>query len=275
MVSNLNASYREPWNKDKIVGQKAPFRIKDIWALRVRLQTESRVRELALFNLGIDSKLRGCDLVGLKVWDICHGDQVAPRAVAMQHKTQRPVQFEFTPVTREAVQKWIKESGLKAEDFLFPSRVHASPHLGTRQYARILEGWVEELGLVLFDEPNEYRNPAHLTNVPDQRSRPSRGPLWRKLHWDRPIALSPGSQRSNAVSAFLDSTVAVHSLSLRGSFPPHAGVADPACAKRPHHHVVEDAVARAARSLTLTEHLLVFRDPANSRRLAGAAAPSS
>ncbi|MDM0071241.1 tyrosine-type recombinase/integrase [Variovorax sp. J31P207] len=152
MASNLNVPHREPWNKGKIVGQKAPFRIKDIWALRVRLQMESRVRELALFNLGIDSKLRGCDLVSLKVRDVCHGDQVATRSVVMQHKTQRPVQFEITPVTREAVQKWIKQSGLRSEDFLFQSRVHASSHLGTRQYARILEGWVEELGL----DPAEY-----------------------------------------------------------------------------------------------------------------------
>ena len=87
MGSNANAIHREPWNKGKIVGQKAPFKLKDIWALRVRLQMESRVRELALFNLGIDSKLRGCDLVSLKVRDICHGDQVATRAVVMQHKT--------------------------------------------------------------------------------------------------------------------------------------------------------------------------------------------
>ena len=147
MASNLKSPAREPWNKGKIVGQKVPFRIKDIWALRARLQMESRVRELALFNLGIDSKLRGCDLVSLKVREVCHGDLVATRAVVMQHKTQRPVQFEITPVTREAVQKWIKQTGLKSEDFLFPSRVHASPHLGTRQYARILEGWVKELGL--------------------------------------------------------------------------------------------------------------------------------
>ena len=105
MESNINAVHREPWNKGKIVGQKAPFKVKDIWTLRVRLQMESRVRELALFNLKIDSKLRGCDLVGLKVRDVCHGDQVASRAVVMQHRTHRPVQFEITQVTREAVQK--------------------------------------------------------------------------------------------------------------------------------------------------------------------------
>ena len=141
------ATPREPWNKGKIVGQKAPFKLKDIWALRVRFQMEARVRELALFNLGIDSKLRGCDLVALKVRDVCHGDQMAARAIVMQHKTQRPVQFEITAATRDALQAWIRQAGLKSENFLFPSRLHQSPHLGTRQYARILGRWVDELGL--------------------------------------------------------------------------------------------------------------------------------
>ncbi len=152
MEGKATAPHREPWNKGKIVGQKAPFKLKDVWALRVRLQMAGRVRELALFDLGIDSKLRGCDLVRLKVRDISHGDQVASRAIVMQQKTQRPVQFEITPPTREAVQKWIKEAKLRPEDFLFPSRIHESPHLGTRQYARILDGWVEELGL----DPADY-----------------------------------------------------------------------------------------------------------------------
>ena len=108
---------------------------------------EGRVRELALFNLGIDSKLRGCDLVGLKVRDVRRGDQAASRAIVVQHKTQRPVQFEITPAARDAVQAWIKRAGLQSEDYLFPSRLHDSPHLGTRQYARILGHWVDELGL--------------------------------------------------------------------------------------------------------------------------------
>lgn len=152
MRLEANAARREPWNKGKIVGQKAPFKPKDIWALRVRFQMESRVRELALFNLGIDSKLRGCDLVSLKVRDVSHGEQVASRAVVMQHKTQRPVQFEITAGTREALCEWIKLAGLKSEDFLFPSRIHKSPHLGTRQYARILDRWAVELGL----DPADY-----------------------------------------------------------------------------------------------------------------------
>ena len=136
-----------PWNKGKVVGQKAPFKLKEVWAIRVRLQMEHRIRELALFDLGIDSKLRGCDLVKLRVRDICHGEQVAARAIVMQQKTQRPVQFEITAPTREAVHAWIKQTGLKSDDYLFPSRIHGSPHIGTRQYARILEHWVEELGL--------------------------------------------------------------------------------------------------------------------------------
>lgn len=142
-----NANHCEPWNKGKLVGQKAPFKLKDIWALRVRLQMEGRVRELALFNLGIDSKLRACDLVALKVRDVCHGDQVATRAIVMQHKTQRPVQFEITQSTREALKAWIEHTGLKQDDYLFPSRLHNSLHLGTRQYARILGHWVDDLGL--------------------------------------------------------------------------------------------------------------------------------
>lgn len=94
MGSVTDAAHRETRNKGKIVGQKAPFKLKDVWALRERLQMEHRVRELALFNLGIDSKLRGCDLAALKVRDVSHGDHLATRAIVMQHKTHRPVQFE-------------------------------------------------------------------------------------------------------------------------------------------------------------------------------------
>lgn len=141
------SQHREPWNKGKLVGQKAPFKQKEIWAIRTRLHMVGRARDLALFDLGIDSKLRGCDLVKLRVRDICHGDQIAQRAIIMQQKTQRPVQFEITPSTREAVGVWIKQAKLRSEDYLFPSRIHNSPHMGTRQYARVLEGWVKAIGL--------------------------------------------------------------------------------------------------------------------------------
>jgi len=145
--SNRTASKREPWNKGKLVGQKAPLRLKDIWAIRIRLQLGERVRELAMFNIAVDSKLRSCDLVKLRVGDITHGEHVAARAIVMQQKTQRPVQFEITEQSREALSRWIQHARLSPQDFLFPSRVRASPHLSTRQYARIVRGWIREIGL--------------------------------------------------------------------------------------------------------------------------------
>ena len=147
MSASTTSAHREPWNKGKLVGQKAPFKLKEIWAIRVRLQLQHRVRDLALFDLGIDSKLRGCDLVRLRVRDVCHGSTVASRAIVMQQKTERPVQFEITAPTRDAIAAWIERAHLRSEDYLFPSRVHTSPHIGTRQYARILDSWVREIGL--------------------------------------------------------------------------------------------------------------------------------
>ncbi len=136
-----------PWNKGKLIGQKPPLKLKEIWAIRIRLQLTKQTRELALFNLAIDSKLRGCDLVALRVLDVAHGSQIAPRAIIMQRKTQRPVQFEITEQTRESVAAWIVQAQLKSDQYLFPSRIHASPHITTRQYARILNKWVKSIGL--------------------------------------------------------------------------------------------------------------------------------
>lgn len=137
----------EPWNKGKLIGQKAPLKLKDIWAIRVRLQLGECRRELALFNLALDSKLRACDVVNLRVRDVCHGSAVASRTIVMQQKTQRPVQFEITEPTRDAVVAWIEFAGLRPEDHLFPSRIHDSRHLSTRQYARIVGSWVRSIGL--------------------------------------------------------------------------------------------------------------------------------
>jgi integrase len=141
-----------PWNKGKLIGQKAPLNLKEIWAIRIRLQLAHRARDLALFNLGIDSKLRGCDLVGLRVCDVAQGGRIASRAIVMQRKTHRPVQFELTDQTREAVQAWITQAKLTGDQFLFPSRLRASSHLSTRQYAKIVDAWVSSIGL----DPNDY-----------------------------------------------------------------------------------------------------------------------
>jgi integrase len=147
MESNIVFQSHEPWNKGKLIGQKAPLKLKEIWAIRVRLELSHRTRDLALFNLAIDSKLRACDLVKLKVRDISHGDRISSRAIVMQQKTERPVQFEITEQTRNSVAAWIQLAKLKSDEFLFPSRIHDSPHLSTRQYARVVNDWVEEIGL--------------------------------------------------------------------------------------------------------------------------------
>lgn len=139
--------HREPWNKGKLIGQKPPLKPKDIWAIRIHLQNERHVRGLAMFNLAIDSKLRGCDLVNLRVRDITHSNQILPRAMVVQRKTQRPVQFELTEPTRSAVAAWTDTAHLKSEQYLFPSRIGNSPHVSTRQYARIVHHWVVAIGL--------------------------------------------------------------------------------------------------------------------------------
>jgi integrase len=136
-----------PWNKGKLVGQKLPLKPQEIWAIRIRLQVNDRHRNLALFNLAIDSKLRACDLLSLRVSDVSNGGRVGSRAMITQQKTDRPVQFEITPRTRESVARWIQYANLGGTTFLFPSRVNRSFHLSTRQYGRIVESWIAGIGL--------------------------------------------------------------------------------------------------------------------------------
>ena len=124
-----------PWNKGKLVGQKLPLKLQEIWAIRIRLQLAHRRRDLALFNLAIDSKLRACDLLSLRVSDVMVGGRIGSRAMIMQRKTQRRVQFEITARTREAVTDWMQTAELSTSSYLFPSRLHRSVHLSTRQYS--------------------------------------------------------------------------------------------------------------------------------------------
>lgn len=137
----------QSWNKGKLVGQKAPLKLKEIWAIRIRLELSKCNRDLALFNLALDSKLRGCDLVKLKVRDISHSDRISARAIVMQQKTSRPVQFEITEQTRNSIAQLIDYEHLSPDSYLFSSRIHDSLHLSTRQYARIVHKWVEQIGL--------------------------------------------------------------------------------------------------------------------------------
>lgn len=141
-----------PWNKGKLSGQKRPLRLQEIWAIRIRLELKGHTRDLALFNLALDSKLRACDLMALQVSDVAQAGRVQSRALIVQQKTGRPVQFEITTPTRDSVQRWIEKSRLRHSDYLFPSRVNRSTHLSRRQYARIVDRWVSEIGL----DPAQY-----------------------------------------------------------------------------------------------------------------------
>jgi len=125
----------EAWNKGTLVGQKAPFKLQKIWRTRTRLPMQSQSRELTLFALGVVSKLRSCDLVKLRVRDVCYGDRVVARAMKRQQKTLRPVQFEITRSTREALKSWIEFTALKPDSKLFSNCIRGSPHFGVWQYA--------------------------------------------------------------------------------------------------------------------------------------------
>ena len=148
MFRSRNPHSRRPvWNKGKLVGQKLPLSMQEIWSIRMRLQTIGNLRDLALFNVAIDSKLRACDLLELRVSDVASNGEVQSRAIIRQRKTKRPVRFEITARTRKSIEDWIAASGLSEGAYLFPSRVQRSPHLSTRQYARIVESWVTSIGL--------------------------------------------------------------------------------------------------------------------------------
>jgi integrase len=138
---------RPPWNKGRLIGQKRPLLPRQVWAIRARLELADNLRDLALFNLAIDSKLRGCDLVRLKVVDLVAGGNVRDRVSVIQSKTGRPVQFEVSENTRRSVLAWVTSAPMLGQVYLFPSRFHSSPHISTRQYARLVHDWVSAIGL--------------------------------------------------------------------------------------------------------------------------------
>lgn len=133
-------------------GAKLPLRPMHVWGIRVRLQVERRVRDLALFDLAIDSKLRGCDVVALRIQDVVSAGNVRRRAIVLQQKTGRPVQFEITDQTRQSLVRWLEHRPGYGADWLFPSRLWPGEHLSTRQYSRLVKWWVDLIGL----EPSGY-----------------------------------------------------------------------------------------------------------------------
>lgn len=144
--SETDSLLTQPWNKGKLMGAKPPLRPKHVWAVRARLQLTGRLRDLALFNLAIDSKLRGCDVVSLKKADIAPHGYAADRASVRQRKTGRPVRFEMTEQTRQAVDDYLSQRSGVSDPYLFPGRDRPG-HLSTRQYARLLDEWLAMIGL--------------------------------------------------------------------------------------------------------------------------------
>lgn len=138
---------RPAWNKGRLAGQKRPLMPKNVWAIRVRREIAENHRDPALFNTAIDSKLRGCDLVGLQVADVFAAGQVKERTSVLQRKTQKPVKFELTDGTRKSIAIWLKDPRMVGQEFLWPGRFHEPVHISTRQYARLVREWVQSIGL--------------------------------------------------------------------------------------------------------------------------------
>lgn len=151
-ATHSHPAQRCPWNKGCLVGPKLALKPRQVWSVRFHLKREGRVRDLALFDLAVDSKLRGCDLVRLRVGDLLAGGVVRSRALVVQQKTGTPVQFEVTQGTRESVLAWIRQRGAKPGDHLFPSRRRDRECISTRHYARLLKGWLDQVGI----EPSAY-----------------------------------------------------------------------------------------------------------------------
>lgn len=138
---------RRPWNDGRMVGAKKPLKPKHVWAIRFFLEHEGRLRDRALFDLAIDSKLRGCDVVKIKIGDLVSGGQIRHRATVIQQKTGRPVQFELLEPARASLLAWLERRGGCTDEFAFPSRIDPDAHLSTRQYARLVGEWIREIGL--------------------------------------------------------------------------------------------------------------------------------
>jgi integrase len=150
MQDQVNASpapKQVPWNKGKLTGAKPPLRPKHVWSIRTKLLIEGRARDLAMFNLAIDSKLRGCDVVAIRVEDVAAGGYTADRATVRQKKTGRPVRFELSEQTRQAVDDYLKATGKRPGEFLFTGRRGAGNCMTTRQYARLVSEWIGSVGL--------------------------------------------------------------------------------------------------------------------------------
>jgi integrase len=144
---DLARQQRPAWNAGRTLCAKRALKPQQVWAIRFWLDRERRLRDRALFDLAIDSKLRGCDVVALRIGDLVSGGQVRMRATVMQRKTGRPVQFELLETARASILGWLERRGGTPDDYVFPSPADHAKHLSTRQYARLVDEWVTGIGL--------------------------------------------------------------------------------------------------------------------------------
>ena len=142
-----SSSRRVPWNKGKLPGAKPPLRPSHVWSIRTKLQLDGRTRDLALFNVAIDSKLRGCDVVAIRVDDVAPNGYALDRATVRQRKTGRPVRFELTEQSRQAIDDYLRLTGRQPGQFLFAGSGGETRGLTTRQYARLVGEWIASIGL--------------------------------------------------------------------------------------------------------------------------------
>ena len=197
--TNTNPSpSRAPWNKGKLIGARPPLRPKHVWSIRTRLMIERRTRDLAMFNLAIDSKLRGCDVIAIKVEDVAPNGYTIDRATVRQKKTGRPVKFELTDQTRQAIDDYLKATGKKPGDFLFTSRRAIGRGLTARQYARLVSEWVASIGLDLrIYSTHSLRHQGHADLPPN--GQPARRSALAGPHEDReqgPLPWHRGRRRA-------------------------------------------------------------------------------
>jgi hypothetical protein len=183
---------RPPWNKGKLAGPKPPLRPSHVWSVRTKLQIAGRSRDLALFNLAIDSKLRGCDVVAVRVDDVAPNGYALDRATVRQKKTGRPVRFELSEQTRQALDDYLRLTGRKTGDFLFAGRANTSRGLTTRQYARLVGEWISGIGL----DPLKFGTHSLSANQGDPDLPPNRQsaccPTFTRTHEDREHRPLPG-----------------------------------------------------------------------------------
>ena len=182
---------RLAWNKGRIIGQKRPLLPKHVWAIRVRLEIVENIRDLALFNMAVDSKLRGCDLVCLKVADVFVAGRAKERASTLQSKTSTPMQFEITESTRSSLHQWNTSPAMIGSEFLWPGRFHDRPYISTRQYARLLKDWVTSIGL----EPSAYGTHSMRRTKVAQ--------IYKKIGNLRAVQLLPGHTKMDSTVRYL------------------------------------------------------------------------